>query len=354
MGLFFMLGSQNFDSLVFYSIKINSDTAKVNLFYAEGFEKRMKNPQYSYNCARQAEYFASHANSPRHIAKAYNLLGILFYKKGDLKTALGYHQKALQLRESIRDEKGIALSETNIGNILSDLQKTELAEISYLRALQLNSKLNDTKQCGNCYINLGVLKVSVKEMEAAEKYFYEAFKIAKTTVDYELEALALNNLSYINIHKGNYEIAISNCFDALKAKEIMENEFEKTDSYLNLAKAYFYLNDKNNYEYYLNRADSFCKAYDYTEARYELYRLKAEILEKEKRFEEALKMYKMSVVLKDSMEMDNKMLAAEYNFLEDRKADEEMRKPFQFPFFMLALILFGSIAIAYFIFKFKK
>ncbi|MBL7917584.1 MAG: tetratricopeptide repeat protein [Bacteroidia bacterium] len=350
---FTLFKAQNFDSLLFVSIKINADTEKVNLFYSEGFEKRNKIPQYSYNCARQAEHFALQSKSQKHIAKAYNLLGILFYKKGDLKTALNFHQKALAIREELKDEYGIALSETNLGNIYSDLKNYEAAELSYLNALQINSKIANEKQCGNCYINLGVLKIAQNKIEEAEKYFYNAYKIAKNIVDYEIEAMALNNLSYINITKGNYEVAISNCYDALKAKDIMENEFEKTDSYLNLAKAFYYLKDFANSKYYLAKADSFCTAYDYTEARYQLYKLQSEIFEGEKNYEMALYAFKRFTQLKDSIETVNKSIENDYTF-SDKEIISSPKESFQFPYLMLSLLIGGSIFIMFYIFKFKK
>lgn len=346
--------AQNFDSLLYTSVKINSDTEKVNLFYLEGFETRNKVPQYAYNCAKQAEYFALQSKSQKHIAKAYNLMGILYYKKGDLKTALSFHKKALAIREELKDEYGIALSETNLGNIYSDLKNYEAAELSYLNALQINSKIGNEKQCGNCYINLGVLKVAQNQLNEAEKYFYNAYKISKTIVDYEIEAMALNNLSYLNITKGNYEIAINNCFDALKAKDIMENEFEKTDSYLNLAKAFYYLKDFANSKFYLAKADSFCIAYDYTEAKCQLYKLQSEIYEGESNFEMALNAFKRYTLLKDSIELINKSIVNEYTFSEKESTRLAEKNFFKFPYLMLSLLIGGSIFILFYILKFKK
>lgn len=351
---FNLFKSQNFDSLLYASIKIDQDTEKVNLFYTEGFAGRLSSPQYAYYCAKQAEYFGDQSKSPKHLAKAYNLMGVLFYRKGNLKNALNYHEKALELRESINDEYGIALSETNLGNIYTNLHKNELAEKSYLRALQLNNKIGNEKQCGNCYINLGVLKVSENKLEESEKYFYSALKIAKSIMDYELEALCLNNLAVINIEKKDYESAVGNCLDALKVKDIMGNEIEKTDSYINLAKAYFYLNDDANSNLFLNKADSFCSAYNYTEARSALLQLRSKIYEITQKYELALVTYKDYVHLKDSMESANKELANEYNFIEDDKAQIVLGEPFHFPYLMLlVLVVFGFLG-TYFIYSNKR
>ena len=122
------ISGQNFDSLKIAATKLPHDTDRVNLFYAEGFLHRAIDAQYSYNCAKEAENFAQKASLPFYTAKASNLLGILFYRKGHLSTALSYHKKALRLRTIVNDKKGIAQSQTNLGNIYSELARYTLAE----------------------------------------------------------------------------------------------------------------------------------------------------------------------------------------------------------------------------------
>jgi tetratricopeptide (TPR) repeat protein len=346
--------SQNFDSLIYVSIKLEHDTDRVNLFYDQGFLLRYKAIQFSYDCAKQAEYFAQRSNSIKHLAKANNLLGILYYRKGDLNTALNFHQKALEARKSVNDEQGIAFSETNLGNIYTDLGKYTQAEQSYLRALQFNSKLGNEVQIGNCYLNLGVLKTNTKAFDEAERYFYYAYKIAKNTINYELEAMSLNNLAVINLQRKEFEAAISNCMDALKVKEMMGNDMEKTDSYINLANAYFHLQQKENSFYYLNKADSMCRVFDYPEALAELLKLKSEIFEAYGEFNAALYNYKKHIRLCDSLEKINAEAARLEFFNEQKQIISRTKEPFSFPYLMLILLVALTFFIAYTLFKLKR
>lgn len=351
---FVLLKAQNFDSLAFASVKLNSDTEKVNLFYSEGFKGRLYNPQFAYECAKQAEYFGLQSKSQKHLAKAYNLIGVLFYRKGDFKKAIDYHLKALEIREAINDENGIAISEINLGNIYVDLQKNELAEHSYLRALQIHNKLGNEKQTGNCYINIGILKISENKLEEAEKYFLNAYKISKTLMDYELEALCLNNLAVINTKTNNFESSIGNSLDALKVKEMIGNDIEKTDSYINLAEAYFKIGDQKECDYYLKKADSLCVVFNYLEAKCEVKKLEAEIFEAQKKYDLAYFAFKHYASLKDSIVTENKQLMAQNNFNED-VADEILNKPvFKFPYFMLAVLVILSMLILFIIYRNKR
>ncbi len=347
-----LLKSQTIDSLIRISFHFDSDTEKVNLFYTEGFANRLRSPQYSYECAKQAEYFGARSGSLKHAAKANNLLGVLYYRKGNLKKALDYHQKALEARENCNDEQGIAFSETNLGNIYTDLKKFDLAEKSYLRALHLNSKLGNDVQSGNCYINLGVLKTTQGELKTAENYFYSAYKVAKKLMDYELEALCLNNLSVINIETKNYESAIGNCMDALKIKEIIGNEVEKTDSYINLAKSYHFMNDTANCTYYLRKADSCCRVFDYPEAKITLLELKSMIFENNNNFELAFRTYKEYIHLKDSMNNANKNIDLNIEFVEEKTTSPVTE--FKFPYLMMITLFALSFLIIYTVVKFKR
>jgi len=346
--------AQNFDSLIVVSLKMESDTEKVNLFYTEGFKARLFSPQFAYDCAKQAEYFGTQSKSQKHLAKAYNLIGVLYYRKGDFKKAMDFHLKALELREQINDENGIALSETNLGNIYVDLQKIELAEASYLRALQIHNKLGNEKQTGNCYINIGILKIGTNNLEEAEKYFLSAYKIAKILMDYELEALCLNNLAVVNTKTNNFEASIGNSLDALKIRDMIGNEMDKTDSYINLAEAFFKTGNQKEYEYYLNKADSLCNLFDYLEAKCELRKLQTEIYEASKQFDLAYLSLKQYVAIKDSIALENKQLLAQNNFSEERAEEDLNQHIFKFPYLMLILLLSLSIGVLYFIYRNKR
>jgi tetratricopeptide (TPR) repeat protein len=345
--------AQNFDSLVYASVKLDTDTERVNIYYKQGFKARTLAPQFAYNCAKQAEFFGQQSRSPKHLAKAYNLLGVLYYRKGDLKKALTYHEKALEIREKVKDKAGIAKSETNLGNVYSDLHKSGLAERSYMHALQINNELGDQKQTANCYINIGVLKISDKKYKDAEKYFLDAYKLAKSTMDYEVEAMCLNNLSVINFEEKNYETAIGNCLDAIKVNEIMGNEMDKTDSYINLARNYFKLNDLANCENCIRKADSLCSVFGYVDARCHLLLLKSGIAETSDPSLSLLR-YKQYMTLKDSIENENKKITLSNDFSEDRIERFEAGMQFNFPYLMLAGLMLFSFAGTFIIYRNKR
>lgn len=337
------------DSLYEFSLKLKADTERVNLFYKEGFENRAVNPQYSFDCATLALKFAQQAAFPFYLAKANSLLGVLYFRKHDFEKALAFNKTAIKLRTEINDKKGIAITETNLGNIYSELNYYSLAENAYLKALQLNNEISDAKQICNCLINLGVLNADLKNNSAAKNYFNQALLNAKQRYDYELEAICLNNLSVINIEMDQPDEAIANCLNSIKTKSLMDNEMEMADSYLNLSTAYLKKNDNKSALENLQIADSIIEKYDYTSARLNAFKIKTDYYTAEKNFEQAFKNLTAYTVLKDSLALMQKEISLNNNFNEG--SVNEPLETFRFPYVYLNILIISLILIFLFVFK---
>lgn len=328
------------DSLLLVSQSLNSDTERVNLFYKEGFNNRTIDPQYSFDCASLALQFANKTGRPFYIAKANSLLGVLYFRKHALYKALVYHKEALRLRLLVNDKRGIAITQINLANLYSELKYYTLSESAYLNALNINNELNDVKQVGVCYLNLGVLHADLKNYSVAEGYFNKSLANARNRYDYELEAMSLNNLSVINIESNKPEQAIANCINSIKAKSLMDNEMEMADSYLNLALAYFKLNDAQNVLKNLRIADSIIFKYDYTSAKLNSLKISADFYKKEKNFEAAFVNLSNYLLLKDSLEIMEKEIYIENDFVEGEHTLTPVKnKNYRFPYLYLNVLI---------------
>ncbi|MCE3227118.1 MAG: Two-component system-sensor histidine kinase [Bacteroidetes bacterium] len=332
---------------------LKNDTSRAGFYYREGFSNRIKNPQYSFDCAKQCEHFAIKSGSPFHVAQSQNLLGILYYRKHDFISALVYHKKALELRKGIADKKEIALTLTNLGNIYCDMKRFVLAENAYLEALNINNELGNPVQTGNCLVNLGVLNVEEKNSAVAKNYFLKAIRNAKNRHDYELEAMCQNNLAVINIQLSEYDEAIANCMNSIKAKELMNNEMEMADSYLNLALVYSKTKQQKLQEESLNQAGRIIDKYNYIAARPQFYLLKSEYYKSKNDLEKAFTWLSNYTKLSDSLYKLNSDSYNENDFTETYANNlEERSGPFTFVILNVLIIL--SILTAVFVFRFKS
>lgn len=309
-----LLRSQESDTLLTRILALQNDTEKVNQLYKKGFALRNSDPQVAFYYANMCEEQAHISESKKHLAKSYNLLGILFYKKGDFTKALAYHQKALSIRTETKDKSGMALSYTNLGNIYTDLQLFERAEGSYLKALEIYRETGDEKRATDCLINIGVLKQTIKQNDAAFENYAVALKMAEKLNDYEMRSLCLNNMAQVFFDKGNYEKSIAYNEDALKIRNMMDNNVEVADSYLNLASNYIRLRRPEKAKENLDTAYAISRRYQYYEAMQTAFKIYADYYSEIKNYEAAYSWLKKYESSKDSVMAEQSSREAAFDF----------------------------------------
>ena len=347
--------AQQSDTLLTRILAMHNDTEKVNQLYKRGFSLRNSDPKLAFYYANLCEEQAQISESQKHLAKSYNLLGILFYKKGDFTKALAYHQKALALRADCKDRNGIALSQTNLGNIYTDLQLFEKAENSYLKALEIFRAAGDQKRVADCLINLGVLKQTLKQNEAAFENYTLALKLAEKLNDYEMRSLCLNNMAQVFFDKGNYEKSIAYNEDALKIRNMMDNNLEVADSYLNLASNYINLKNYEKARENLDTGYAISSRYQYYEAMQTAFKIYSEYYSALMHYEEAYAWLKKYDLSKDSIMAEQSARDAEFDF-EIPEISGQLYKPQQHLHNLWLLIsVFSLLIFIPFIFiRFKR
>ena len=294
------------DSLISQLKNIPNDTERVNQMYKAGFEMRNSNPELAYQYALVCETEALKSNSDKHLAKAYNLLGVLFFKKGNYEQAIKFQKKALNLNQSANNRLGIAINQTNLGNIYTELNYFNQAESFYLKALQAYNALGNKLQMTRCLMNIGSLKQDQKQYDAAKMQYREALVYANDIGDLELISDCINNIGSAFSDLNNLDSAQLYLEEGLKLREMIDNEFEKVNSYNNLAHVHILKNEFDKAENYLKLAEGICLKYDYPEAKAELYGNLSMYCEAQKQYEQALIWTKNQVALKDSLLISEK------------------------------------------------
>ncbi len=343
------------DSLLYQLKSIENDTERVNQLYKAGFDLRNADPELAYQYAIICEEEALKSKSTLHLAKSYNLLGVLFYKKGDYTKALQFQKKSLQLNQSIQNEFGMAINHANMGNIYSDINYPKLAETSYLQSLQASNKTNNTLQITRCLINIGVLKHNQKQFNAAIKQFEEALNYANTLGNHELIASCYNNIGTILREQNKLDSALMYLEESLKIRQLIDNEFELADSYNNIAMVYVLQKNFNQASNYISLADEICTRYDYPEALVELYQTRSQFYEAQQDYEHANTWLKKHYALKESLQkIDNENKDME--FLDETTVNQTPAnsiKPAQSNWLLFPLILM-LICIPLFLIRFKR
>lgn len=289
------------DSLLYQLSRISNDTERVNRIYKSGFAIRHTDPELAYQYAEAAEDAALAGNSSVHLAKAYNLKGILHYKKGDYSRALSYQTKALALNEQAGYIYGMAVNHTNLGNIYAEIGYDEPAENAYLKALKAYNALINRQQIVNSLINLGVLKDQGKHYGLALRYFQTALAMATEDKNMAVMASCNNNIGAVLMEENLADSALFYLEESLKLLDLQDNVVEMADVYNNMGMSYIKKNMFPLANYYLEKAARISSEYNYTDARLHVYESFALLYEGQKNFEEANTWLKKHYALKDSI-----------------------------------------------------
>ncbi len=298
--------SQASDSLVYQLQQIANDTERVNQLYQKGFDLRNSNIELAYQLAIACEQEAKKQTSKKHLAKSYNLLGVLHFKKSNYETAIAFQKKALALNQSCGNTLGCAINQTNLGNIYSELNYNKQAESFYLQALRTYNQLNNTLQITRCLINIGALKNKQKRFDAANKQYKKGLEYATALNNMELMSDCYNNLGVNCISQYQLDSAELFLQEGLKLREQIDDELEMINSYNNLAHLYI---EKKNFikaKAYLLLSETLCNNNNYIEGKVELYSNWSFWHEAQKQYEPALKFKNKHIYLRDSIQQIDK------------------------------------------------
>jgi tetratricopeptide (TPR) repeat protein len=278
---------------------------------------------------------------------------LLFYKKGDYTQALQFQSKALKLNESINNQYGIAINQSNLGNIYSETNYPKLAEEAYLKSLQASNETGNTLQITRCLVNIGVLKYNQKLYNAAIKQFQEALVFARSIGHHELTADCHNNIGAIYKEQNKLDSALLYLEEGLKTRQMIDDEFELADSYNNIAMVYILQKNFSQASNYIALSQEICAKFDYTDALLELYHTQSEFYSAQQNFEQANIYLKKHYALKDSISNLGKELKS--LIFTDNSSKNETTKPkgnSKYGFIIILLILL--IGIPLFLIRFKR
>jgi len=140
-------------------------------------------------------------------AGAWNQLGHLDHRLGDLGRAEAAYKRVQALVNSYTDERVVAIALGNLGLIEQTRGNLEAAEDYHKRSLALNEALGRKEGLANQLGNLGVIEQRRGNLEAAEDYHKRSLALEEALGRKEGMAGGLGNLGLIERTRGNLETA---------------------------------------------------------------------------------------------------------------------------------------------------
>jgi tetratricopeptide (TPR) repeat protein len=238
----YILFAQNnkIDSLIHELQKAKEDTNKVNILNYLGSESgRIGEYKNARDYAEEAKELADKLSFKKGIARACNVIGLIYYIQGNYSEALKNHFESINIKEKIGDKKGIADSYNNIAIIYKDQGNYPEAIKTFFMALKLYEETGSNKG-GEAGAYIGVGNVYRYQLNYAEalKYYSIALDIMKQIGDKQGMASCYVNVGSIYDLLHNNDAALQNYLEGLNIQQESGNDVALSVTYNNIGVIY--------------------------------------------------------------------------------------------------------------------
>lgn len=238
-SLLLMLKTASVDSMV---IKIRNDLSRQFLNISE-YDKAIRYNNDALHLAGQVLSVPDISKQYRNsILKAqsdsYNNLGNACYYKGDHDKSIENHLKALKIRETIGDKRGISASYNNMGTVMYQKGDMDKAMELFLKSSQLAEEINEKSLMSTAYNNIGLAYQGKNNPDKAVVFFQKGLKLREEIGDKQAIASSYNNIGSIYSAKNDYEKAEEYYFKSLKIMENMGDKMFMSVAYNNIGDLY--------------------------------------------------------------------------------------------------------------------
>jgi tetratricopeptide (TPR) repeat protein len=158
-------------------------------------------------------------------------LGLIAQNRGDYDEAARQYQHALDIRERIGDQAGLADNYGQLGRLASDRGDYGEAARQYQRALDIHERLGDQARMASSYHNLGALAQLRGDYDEAARQTQRALDIRERIGDQAGMADSYHQLGTLAQNRGDYDEAARQYQRALDIREPIGNQAAIADSY---------------------------------------------------------------------------------------------------------------------------
>lgn len=231
-----------------------------------------------------------------------NNMGQVYELKGEIQTALDHYNKARIIQETNGLKAGLSITLNNIGITYKKQGDYDKALSFYNQSLSIRKELNNEHGIANSLSNIGALHGSKNDNETALIYFQQSLEIRRKINDKSGISNSLNNMAGIYADLEEYETALELFNEALTIRTEMGLKNSISESLIDIAKIYAEQGYMNAAKERAEKAMSIAEELGHPERLEESALLLSTIYEKEGRGQKALDMFKLHVLMSDSIQ----------------------------------------------------
>lgn len=200
---------------------------------------KMNQFEDAYNNFTQSVSVFENTSNYQELAATYNHMGNLIEKwKQDYKLAENLYRKSISNAEKVNDQESISYSLEFLG-IIKSMTGDKDSSVYYLnQSLEIRKTLNKPFPLALSYTNLAEVMDQNGDLQQAHQFYNKALQISNAIKFHDLSNFIYGNLSKIHRKKGNLDSAIT----------YMEMKYSLQDSLFDLQKTKEFAEIKEKYE----------------------------------------------------------------------------------------------------------
>jgi len=152
------------------------------------------------------------------LASSYNNLAACYYGKGDFRASLHAHQRAFDMRRALLDADHplMAASYNNMGNCFLGMQELDSALVYHRQALALREQIGQVPPLAQSHNNLGNVHAACRRTEEALFHYRQALELRASHYGRQsvLFVQALSNLGNYQLEQGDFGAAAEHLQEA--------------------------------------------------------------------------------------------------------------------------------------------
>jgi len=230
-----------------------TDTMKMRVCYQLGKDYLHIDGDSSVYFAGQSLKMSKQLGNAQIEGESYSILGTNEKNKGNYQQALDYHLKALKIKESNKNDHGLAITHNDIGVLYKIMGRFDDALVNYKKSNELCKKAGVEKGIAMTYNNIGTIFREKHNVDSALHYYKLGLQQSEKIGDSYSIATCLSNIGDILSEKEKPNEALALFVRCLSYDKENEDKTGMVVSYNNIART---LGELKRFEEAIRYSDS--------------------------------------------------------------------------------------------------
>lgn len=265
-----------------------SDSLKVINLNKSAFNARLTNPKYTIETAGRALKLAGRIDYLPGIAEAYRVSGVGFSYLENNSLATKNYIEALRYYNKLKDEKNIARTYSNIGNLYKYIDPDKALDY-FRKALKIALKIKNEELIGGIYFNIALVYSRKSEYRKSLINFDKSYDILSKLKDTVSLVVYRQNTGRLYHHLGKIDSAKSRLTRAVKEAKDLKLYSTLSGCYLSLAYVYLDKNDVKLAEQTIDEGLKYSQKLNSPDLDNDFLRIRYELELKKRNYQKALK-----------------------------------------------------------------